>query len=223
MPQEFFTQRPQVNPIIYAYELVNVPTHEGYIKVGYTDRDAETRVKEQLHTSGVAYRILLTESAMRDDGTCFTDHDIHKFLAARGIFRLNEGEDDNEWFKCSVDTVKQAINAVRDGIYTDEGRTATFKMRPEQVVAVQKTMDFFAKAKEDEPNKAPKFLWNAKMRFGKTFAAYQLAKKMGFKRVLVLTFKPAVESAWREDLLTHVDFEGWQFISNKDARQEDKH
>lgn len=217
MPQEFFTQRPQVNPTIYAYELVNVPTHEGYIKVGYTDRDAETRVKEQLHTSGVAYRILLTESAMRDDGTCFTDHEIHKFLAARGIFRLNEGEDDNEWFKCSVDAVKQAINAVRDGIYTDEERTATFKMRPEQVVAVQKTMEFFSKAKEDEPNKAPKFLWNAKMRFGKTFAAYQLAKKMGFKRVLVLTFKPAVESAWREDLLTHVDFEGWQFISNKDA------
>ena len=217
MPQEFFTQRPQVNPTIYAYELVNVPTHEGYIKVGYTNRDAETRVKEQLHTSGVAYRILLTESAMRDDGTCFTDHEIHKFLAARGIFRLNEGEDDNEWFKCSVDTVKRAINAVRDGIYTDEGRTATFKMRPEQVVAVQKTMEFFAKAKEDEPNKAPKFLWNAKMRFGKTFAAYQLAKKMGFERVLVLTFKPAVESAWREDLLTHVDFEGWQFISNKDA------
>ena len=217
MPQEFFTQRPQVNPTIYAYELVNVPTHEGYIKVGYTDRDAETRVKEQLHTSGVAYRILLTESAMRDDGTCFTDHDIHKFLAARGVYRLNEGEDDNEWFKCSVDIVKQAINAVRDGIYTDEGRTATFKMRPEQVVAVQKTMEFFSKAKEDEPNKAPKFLWNAKMRFGKTFAAYQLAKKMDCKRVLVLTFKPAVESAWREDLLTHVDFEGWQFISNKDA------
>ena len=217
MPQEFFTQRPQVNPTIYAYELVNVPTHEGYIKVGYTDRDAETRVKEQLHTSGVAYRILLTESAMRDDGTCFTDYDIHKFLKAKGVFRLNEGEDDNEWFKCSVDTVKQAINAVRDSIYTDEGRTATFKMRPEQVVAVQKTMEFFDKAKEDEPNKAPKFLWNAKMRFGKTFAAYQLAKKMGFKRVLVLTFKPAVESAWREDLLTHVDFEGWQFISNKDA------
>ncbi|WP_414016909.1 restriction endonuclease [Dehalococcoides mccartyi] len=40
---------------------------------------------------------------------------------------------------------------------------------------------------------------------------------MGFKRILVLTFKPAVESAWSEDLMTHVDFEGWQFVSNKDA------
>ena len=37
---------------------------------------------------------------------------------------------------------------------------------------------------------------------------------MGWKRLLVLTFKPAVESAWDEDLLMHVDFEGWQFVSN---------
>ena len=35
---------------------------------------------------------------------------------------------------------------------------------------------------------------------------------MSMTKVLVLTFKPAVESAWSEDLLTHVDFEGWQFI-----------
>lgn len=90
-------------------------------------------------------------------------------------------------------------------------------MRPEQVIAVNKTIDYFKSAKTDEPTKAPKFLWNAKMRFGKTFAAYELAKKMGLKRVLVLTFKPAVESAWREDLVSHVDFEGWQFVSNKDA------
>lgn len=41
---------------------------------------------------------------------------------------------------------------------------------------------------------------------------------MNLSRILVLTFKPAVESAWREDLVSHIDFEGWQFISNKDAR-----
>ena len=90
-------------------------------------------------------------------------------------------------------------------------------MRPEQIIAVQKTMAYFESAKRDEPNKSPKFLWNAKMRFGKTFAAYQLALKMKLKRILVLTFKPAVESAWRDDLVSHVDFEGWQFVSNKDA------
>lgn len=41
---------------------------------------------------------------------------------------------------------------------------------------------------------------------------------MNLSRILVLTFKPAVESAWREDLVSHIDFEGWQFISNKDAK-----
>lgn len=217
MPNDFFIQRPKVTPTIYAYRLKDVPSHEGYLKVGYTDRDADTRVREQLHTSGVAYQIVLIESAMRDDGTCFTDRDIHAVLRRKGFFRLHEGDDKNEWFRCTERDVLAAIHEVRDGIFTQENRTATFKMRPEQVIAVQKTMAYYASAKQDEPNKAPKFLWNAKMRFGKTFATYQLAKKMGFKRVLVLTFKPAVESAWREDLLTHVDFEGWQFISNKDA------
>ena len=217
MPQEFFIQRPQINPTIYAYELVNVPSHKGYIKVGFTDRDVETRVKEQLHTSGVPYKILLKESAMRPDGTCFNDHDVHNVLKRKGKLRLNEGSDKNEWFACTTDDIISAINELRYGIVTDDLRTKTFRMRPEQTIAVQKTMEFYSAAKAEEPTKAPKFLWNAKMRFGKTFAAYQLSKKMGFKRILVLTFKPAVESAWREDLLTHVDFEGWQFVSNKDA------
>ena len=217
MPQEFFIQRPQINPTIYAYELVNVPSHKGYIKVGFTDRDVETRVKEQLHTSGVPYKIILKESAMRPDGTCFTDRDVHTILRRKGKLRLNEGTDKNEWFACTTTDIISAINELRYGIVTDELRTKTFRMRPEQTIAVQKTMEFYSAAKAEEPTKAPKFLWNAKMRFGKTFAAYQLSKKMGFKRILVLTFKPAVESAWREDLLTHVDFEGWQFVSNKDA------
>ncbi len=217
MPQEFFIQRPQINPTIYAYELVNVPSHKGYIKVGFTDRDVETRVKEQLHTSGVPYKIILKESAMRPDGTCFTDREVHTILRRKGKLRLNEGTDKNEWFACTTNDIISAINELRYDIVTDELRTKTFRMRPEQTIAVQKTMEFYSAAKAEEPTKAPKFLWNAKMRFGKTFAAYQLSKKMGFKRILVLTFKPAVESAWREDLLTHVDFEGWQFVSNKDA------
>ncbi len=217
MTQEFFIQRPAVTPTIYAYELIGVNSHKGYIKVGYTDRDVETRVKEQLHTSGIEYKILLKESAMRSDGTCFTDHEIHTALKRKGFLQLNQGLDKNEWFNCTIKDVISAINYVRDGISTEENRTLTFKMRPEQTRAVQKTIEFFDKAKADEPEKSPKFLWNAKMRFGKTFASYQLAKKLNFKRVLVLTFKPAVESAWREDLVSHVDFEGWQFVSNKDA------
>lgn len=219
MSQEFFIARPQVNPTIYAYQLVGISSHAGYLKVGYTDRDVETRVREQVHTSGLQYKILLKESAMRSDGTCFRDTDIHAILRRKGFRQLNEGEDHNEWFACSEKDVLSAILELRDGIVSDENRTLTFKMRPEQTVAVQKTISFFEQAVKEEPNKPPKFLWNAKMRFGKTFAAYQLAKKMGLKRILVLTFKPAVESAWRDDLISHVDFEGWQFVSNKDAHE----
>jgi superfamily II DNA or RNA helicase len=50
------------------------------------------------------------------------------------------------------------------------------------------------------------------MRFGKTFTSYQLAKKLGAKRVLVLTFA-AVEDAWQTDLESHVDFDGWRYQS----------
>lgn len=215
---EYFKQRPQVNPTIYAYCLEGVESHKGYIKVGYTDRDADTRIREQLHTSAVPYKILLTESAMCPDGSCFTDHDVHAILKRNGFRQLNQGEDRNEWFFCSVNDVRAAINELKSGEIFNAVRTENFKMRPEQTRAVMRTAEYYKSAIKDDPTRAPKFLWNAKMRFGKTFAAYQLCKKMDLKRILVLTFKPAVESAWHEDLQTHADFEGWQFISNKDAR-----
>lgn len=214
---QFFAPRPQINPTIYAYELVDVPSHKGYIKVGFTERNVKSRIKEQMHTSGVQYKILFSHSSMRPDGSCFTDHDVHSILKRRGKQQLNSGNDRNEWYKCTVDDIKSAVNELITGKVASENRTASFEMRPEQYRAVERTIKYFKEAKAAEPNRTPKFLWNAKMRFGKTFASYQLARKMNFKRVLVLTFKPAVESAWREDLITHIDFEGWQFISNKDA------
>lgn len=118
-----------------------------------------------------------------------------------------------EWFKCTVDDVRAAIIAVRNHTTNDENRTQVFRMRPEQEDAVNRTIAYYRSAYEEGSTRTPKFLWNAKMRFGKTFASYELAKKMEFTRVLILTFKPAVQTAWREDLISHVDFEGWQFIS----------
>lgn len=220
MATEFFTQRPAVTPTIYVYKLNGVNSHEGYVKVGYTERNVEQRIYEQMHTSGIPYTILYQESAMREDGSCFMDHDVHAILKRKGFKQLNVGADRNEWYDCSVGDVKVAIKELKTGIRFEGARTANFGMRPEQLDAVQKTMKYFADARRDDPTRAPKFLWNAKMRFGKTFASYQLAKKMGFKKVLVLTFKPAVESAWRDDLVTHIDFDGWQFISNKDAHNQ---
>ena len=218
MEHNFFPQRPTVTPTIYAYRLIGVDSHKGFLKVGYTDRTAKERIDEQLHTSKVNYEIVLVESAMTNDGSCFTDKDVHKILERKGFRRLNPMDKTDEWFKCSVSDVSAAILSLRTGSSNVENRTQSFSMRPEQFRAVEQTKRYFEQALKDEPNRVPKFLWNAKMRFGKTFASYQLAKKMNLSRILVLTFKPAVESAWREDLVSHIDFEGWQYISNKDAR-----
>ena len=99
---EILHTRPAVVPTIYGYILPEVKSHEGYIKIGYTDRDVETRIKEQLHTAAVSFKILFKESAMRPDGTCFTDKDVHRLLRRKGFSQLNEGEDRNEWFRCTL-------------------------------------------------------------------------------------------------------------------------
>lgn len=211
--------RPAVVPTIYGYILPDLKDHEGYIKIGYTDRkDTETRIREQLRTAAVNYKIVLKESAMRPDGTCFTDHDVHRLLRHKGFLRLKEGEDRNEWYRCTISDVSAAIEELRTGIKFEGQRTWNFSMRNEQKVAVDRTKAYFERAKREDPERPPKFLWNAKMRFGKTFATYELCREMGFKKILVLTFKPAVESAWQEDLTHHVHFKGWQFVSNKEAK-----
>ena len=214
----FFPQRPKVTPTIYAYRLPGVDSHKGYLKVGFTNRTAKERIDEQLHTSKIAYEIVLVESAMTNDGSCFTDKDVHKLLESKGHLRLNSLDKTDEWFRCSAADVMATILSLRTGTANEENRTQNFTMRPEQFHAVEQTRTYFERALKEEPKRVPKFLWNAKMRFGKTFASYQLAKKMGLSRILILTFKPAVESAWRDDLVSHIDFEGWQYISNKDAR-----
>ncbi len=216
---EILHKRPDVVPTIYGYILPDVKGHDGYIKIGYTDRkDTETRIREQLHTAAINFKILFKESAMRADGTCFTDKDVHRLLKHKGFLQLNEGADKNEWFRCTLSDALTAIEEIRTETRFEGNRTWNFAMRGEQQQAVNMTKSYFEQSKIDDPTRPPKFLWNAKMRFGKTFAAYELCKAMGFKKILVLTFKPAVESAWQEDLTHHVDFKGWQFVSNKEAK-----
>lgn len=208
--QELFPIREDFNPQIYAYE---VPEHKGLLKIGYTTKDVEERVRQQfpvLQPTEKPYTIVFSKSAMRDDGTSFYDKELHAYLKKQGFDNPN-----GEWFECSVDDVESAWFAVKERVDNVGSRTNTFKPRPEQQEAIDKTYEYFINFKKDEKNKIPHFLWNAKMRFGKTFTTYELAKKMGWKRLLVLTFKPAVENAWKEDLESHVDFEGWQFVSSQ--------
>jgi hypothetical protein len=206
--KKFFPPRPSTNPTIYAYELPEIPYKKGLLKIGQSNRPGEVRIDEQTKTVGVKYSIVFEESAMKRDGSSFTDHDIHRHLRKQG-FANPEGE----WFKCTLNDLRKAIWEIKTGERTEENRVLSFCMRPEQEEAVSKTITYFKSYKAENKDKTPHFLWNAKMRFGKTFASYQLAKKMGWKKLLVLTFKPAVQSAWDEDLKTHVDFKGWQFIS----------
>ena len=218
MSKEFFPPRPDSKPTIYAYEDTN-PQYSGLLKVGYTTVDVQTRVAWQyptLRPGKPPFRIVLEESAMRNDGTTFTDHDIHRYLRIAG--KTNPV---GEWFKCSAKDVKAAIIALKTGEMNEENRSLDFRMRPEQAAAVGKTAAYFKSFGKENSDKPPHFLWNAKMRFGKTFTAYQLAKKMGWRKVLVLTFKPAVQNAWEEDLKCHIDFKGWQFISPGGLSYED--
>lgn len=210
MPKDYFPLRPNTSPTIYAYEDSN-PQYKGLLKVGYTTGSAQERVAQQYPTKRpgkLPYKIVLEESAMRNDGSAFTDKAVHRHLKKKGI-----RNPDGEWFECSIEKVKAAIIALRKGELNTDNRTLSFGMRPEQEQAVEKTATYFRSFKKERPKKSPHFLWNAKMRFGKTFATYQLAKRLNWSKILVLTFKPAVQSAWEEDLKSHVDFEGWQFIS----------
>ena len=208
--KNLFPKITKPNPTIYAYTLRNDISRRGELKICFTTRGAKKRIEEQIGATRAKYEILLEESAIRSDGTTFTDYEVHKYLRKKGFINS-----DGEWFKCRVSDVKSAIIAIKNREFYDDNRSLDFKMRPEQEEAVNKTINYFKNFKNDRLNrgKTPRFLWNAKMRFGKTFATYQLAKKMGWKRILILTFKPAVQSAWEEDLKNHIDFKMWQFIS----------
>lgn len=209
MSKNFFPLRAKINPTIYAYKLIDVKNKENLLKVGYTDRDAKTRVKEQIGATHLKFEIVLETEAIKEDGSTFSDHDVHRFLKTKGFENI-----EGEWFKCSLNDIKSAILQIKTGNENIQNRTQNFGLRPEQKEAIEKTSQYFKNYIFENPNKAPHFLWNAKMRFGKTFTTYKLAQKMNWNKILVLTFKPAVQNAWQEDLNSHVDFVNWQFISN---------
>lgn len=214
--QDLLRGRVTATPTIYAYEHIDYPAHKGWLKVGYTTRTAEIRVREQNQTSHVKFKIVLERSAMRKDGSTFDDRLVRDILRKDHI-----PNPEGEWCVCGVREVEKAIAAAVAGKDNMMERTEDFEMRPEQKRAVEKTSAYFNAFRKDPSNRGliPHFLWNAKMRFGKTFTAYQLALRMGWKKLLILTFKPAVKTAWEEDLLTHKDFEGWQFCQKHDDRE----
>lgn len=200
--------KPTARPRIYAYS-IDDDAHDGLLKVGQTTRDVQARVGEQLRTAAITnYRIELDEPAERDDGSIITDHEVRDALKTKGF--------DNptlEWMRCSLADVQTVLTELRTGQKRSGTHHQTFAMRREQREAVEQTHAYYMSRWAEDMHAVPRFLWNAKMRYGKTFTSYQLAKKLGAKRVLVLTFKPAVEDAWQTDLENHAEFDGWQYLS----------
>lgn len=206
--EEILAPKPEARLRIYAYSIAD-PQHKGLLKVGQTTRNVKQRVAEQLKTANIKnFAIELDELAEREDGSIFTDHEVRAALIRKGFEKHAL-----EWVRCTVADVKTVLAELRTGQRFSGTHHETFGMREEQADAVNKTYAYYHSIWAEDANAAPRFLWNAKMRFGKTFTTYQLAKKLKAKRVLVLTFKPAVEDAWKTDLESHVDFDGWQYLS----------
>jgi hypothetical protein len=206
--EELLPEKPEARLRIYAYSIED-DAHAGILKIGQTTGEVKTRVEQQVKTALVKnFTIHVDESAERDDGSVFSDHEVRARLRAKGFPKV-----ELEWMKCDVDDVRTVITELRSGQVLTGTHHETFPMRPEQAAAVNRTHAYFHSLWKEDIHAVPRFLWNAKMRFGKTFASYQLAKKLGATKVLVVTFKPAVEDAWQSDLESHADFDGWQYLS----------
>ena len=206
--KQILVPKPEARPRIYAYSIAD-KAHAGLLKVGQTTRDVKQRVAEQLKTAAIKnYKIELNESAERNNGTTFTDHEVRAALVRKGF-----DNPELEWMHCTLKDLKTVLTELRSGQRFIGTHHLDFPMRREQADAVEKTFDYFHSIWAENKKAVPRFLWNAKMRFGKTFTAYQLASKLEAKRVLVVTFKPAVADAWQTDLESHAAFDGWQYLS----------
>ena len=206
--EEILPPKPEARPRIYAYS-IDDDAHAGLLKIGQTTRDVKQRIAEQTKTAAIKnYTIELDEPAERDDGTIFSDHEVRAALVRKGFENT-----ELEWMRCALSDLRTVLTELRTGQRFTGTHHQTFSMRREQAEAVNLTHAYILSRWAEDMHAVPRFLWNAKMRFGKTFTTYQLARKLGAKRVLVVTFKPAVEDAWQTDLESHVDFDGWQYLS----------
>jgi hypothetical protein len=210
---ELLPSKPESRLRIYAWSSPEIAERwRGCLKIGQTTQDVNERIRQSQGQARVEYTLEVDELAERPDGSTFTDADVRRRLLEKG-FESIVYESSREWVRCTAEEVKTAIAELRAGKRYEGSHHADFAPRDEQREAVERTLAYFQSRWVEDDDAVPEFLWNAKMRFGKTFTAYQLAKRMDAKRVLVITFKPAVEDAWKTDLESHVDFDGWQYLS----------
>ncbi len=216
------TTKPIV-PMIYAYTTPGISYHDGYIKIGYTEQDVDTRIRQQTHTAGIKAKKEWQGNAVFDDGSgeTFKDHDFHAYLRQNEILQpMDMGneyfsdDDRNEWFYISPDESKSMFNDFRQnrGILEQKEAVVPYTLRAEQAEAVALTKAY------KEANNGGEYLWNAKPRFGKTLSVYDLMQKIEAKRVLIVTNRPAIANSWYSDYAKFIGREaGYMFVSNVDG------
>ena len=174
---------------IYVYS-TDTYLKKGWVKIGETHQTVEERVKQQDGTACPEPLLVLDQWP----SPVYSDTDIHAQLRKMGILPVRE-DASREWYACTLPQVKSAFNQLTQGV----ARPNSYSMRPEQQDCCDKIVGHFNSGGE-------RFLMNAKMRFGKTFTTYQAIKALGYKKVLILTYKPQVSASWSSDLEKHVDF-----------------
>lgn len=203
------TGRP-VLPQIYAYTTPEIARHDGWTKIGYTEQDVETRVKQQTHTANVYYIIQWHGNATYEDtGETFRDTDFHGYLKKLNV----ANEPDTEWYEIEPDPAKMRFYEFRENHGILEVPAAIeYRLRAEQDRAVEQTVDYAQHHQRGE------YLWNAKPRFGKTLTSYDLCRKLGAMKVLIVTNRPAIANSWYDDYVKFVGKEsGLCFISSASA------
>ena len=207
----------EVIPQCYAYTTPCISYHEGWTKIGFTERDVETRIREQTQTAGIKYDLKWHKNALYEGSyETFTDKDFHGYLNKLGVKRKTG----TEWFEIDPNLAKNYFNDFREnkGVLESNEDPIPYALRREQDDAVEKTIEYF------KNNLHGEFLWNAKPRFGKTISAYDLCMKMGFKNILIVTNRPAIANSWYEDYLKFVGANsGYYFVSHVAALDGKKH
>lgn len=207
------TSRPAL-PQIYAYTTPEIARHTGWTKIGYTEQNVETRLAQQTHTADVAYQLEWHGNAtFEDTGETFHDTDFHGYLKKLSV----TNKPGTEWFEIAPSPAHLRFYEFREnhGIVEDAAATIEYRLRNEQERAAKETASY---AKSHEGGE---FLWNAKPRFGKTLTSYDLCRRLGAQKVLIVTNRPAIANSWYDDYVKFVGREsGLAFISSVDALQE---
>lgn len=200
----------RVVPMIYAYNTPGISYHDGWTKVGYTEKQSvEQRINQQTHTANIKWELSWKDNAMYKDGSgeYFTDHDFHDYLETEKISR----ELGTEWFHADGMRLLGYFQKFASRASIAEESKCTYELRNEQKRAVDMTKAYFH-------NGGTEFLWNAKPRFGKTLTSYDLIRRMNFKKVLIVTNRPSIANSWADDFNKFIGWRGeYAFVSETDA------